>query len=116
MLRWHTLDSVGGGSLHLGPCVEVNEHNGWECDGASPGLHAGAANSGSGVFWNWLRSWPQAAAASRPRVLRTLTGTPRRSSAATNCCTALRLGRLNSEAEGVGERERSSVHERRGGP
>lgn len=57
---------------------------------------AGSSKLGSGVRWCWLRSWPQAAAASRPRVCRRLTGTPAASRAATKACTERRLGRWNS--------------------
>jgi hypothetical protein len=48
--------------------------------------------------WCMLRSCPHAAAASKPRVVRTLTGNRARSSTALNASTRARLGRWNSDS------------------
>jgi hypothetical protein len=58
----------------------------------------GTENVGMGVFWCMLRSCPQAAAASRPRVFLIVAVIPAAVSADTNCCTAPRVGRTNSDS------------------
>jgi hypothetical protein len=46
------------------------------CQNAMLCHHRSGCGSSSCCFWKLLRSWPHAAAASRPRVVRTLTGIP----------------------------------------